>query len=491
MNAFKMNKNTKNGKSSGAVHQSTKSGISYMNGTSPASAKTLNPFYSMGPVLSLKGLIQPKLTIGQPNDKYEQEADRVADQVMRMPEPKKSLVQRQEEVPDEEEEEPVQTKPISDQITPLVQRQEGEEEEEEETPIQTKPLFGKPSRVTPGLHSRLQSIKSGGQPLPKSLRNFFEPRFGADFSGVRVHMDSKAAETAKSINSKAFTTGKDVVFNTGQYSPHTHTGKSLIAHELTHVVQQRSKASGACPRLQRAVRFRVKKDDFSVLSNLDLQVIDSENKFRFYHASFSADAAIDAIGDSREELKDWDVGFLQEMVLNWSRIYWLRKNTDGKGWFVEQKYKPINKHFRDQMEGTKTVWVYDTAHKQLDGSSRTPQGKFKVSADVDMTDDPRDEDTIDGSRVHGMNASDGTRNLRVISEGCRFNTYISAYNKKKRKWRHLKFFNWNYQSMATFTGVFGRTLRKVKEKCKVGKIGPYSPGRKKPLLKGTTAINYQ
>ena len=89
------------------------------------------------------GTIQAKLTIGQPNDKYEQEADRVADQVMRMPKTKgslvnghSSLVQRQSGCPDCPEREEIQTKPIADQITPLVQRQVGPEEEEE--PIQTK-----------------------------------------------------------------------------------------------------------------------------------------------------------------------------------------------------------------------------------------------------------------------------------------------------------------------------------------------------------------
>jgi len=78
--------------------------------------------------------VQAKLTIGQPNDKYEQEADRVADEVMSMPDPK---LQRQENP--EEEEEPLQTKPLAEGITPLVQRQE-EPEEEEEEPVQTKPL---------------------------------------------------------------------------------------------------------------------------------------------------------------------------------------------------------------------------------------------------------------------------------------------------------------------------------------------------------------
>ena len=232
------------------------------------------------------GVLQAKLKIGQPGDKYEQEADRVADQVMRMPD---SNVSRQE---DEEE---VQGKPVADQITPLVQRQSEEEEEikkqpeEEEEPVQTKPLQRQPEdeeevqtqpeedeetaqakflqrpeeeevqtqpeeeeeepvqakrskesspEVSPSFDSGIKSMRGGGQPLPKSSRAYFEPRFGADFSSVKIHTNTSAMHMARSINAKAFTFGKDVVFGEGQYSPQTSNGKRLMAHELTHVVQQ-------------------------------------------------------------------------------------------------------------------------------------------------------------------------------------------------------------------------------------------------------------
>jgi len=200
------------------------------------------------------GVIQPKLTIGAPNDKYEQEADRVADQVMRMPEPEgslinghSSLVQRKAGCTTcgDKEEEQIQTKAISDQITPLIQRQEETEpeEEEEEVPVQAKPANNQAPAVTSNIESVINSIRGGGQPLPESTRSYFEPRFGTDFSQVRVHTDSKAAETAKSVNAKAFTTGKDVVFDAGQYAPETSSGNTLLAHELTHVVQQQGVAA--------------------------------------------------------------------------------------------------------------------------------------------------------------------------------------------------------------------------------------------------------
>ncbi|TKJ38541.1 hypothetical protein CEE37_12305 [candidate division LCP-89 bacterium B3_LCP] len=207
--------------------------------------------------------IQTKLTIGSPNDQYEQEADRVADQIVRMPEP---MLQKQ---PLEEEEEELQTKPIADQITPMVQRQIEEEEEEEliqpdrlpiiqrqeeeeeeivqtlqrqcdeeECPIQTQQETSHTSEVTPNLASQIQAIRSGGRSLPQPCRNYFEPRFGRDFSDVHIHTDSKADDVAKSINAKAFTLGQDVFFGSGQFAPGTEGTKKLLAHELTHVVQQ-------------------------------------------------------------------------------------------------------------------------------------------------------------------------------------------------------------------------------------------------------------
>ncbi len=159
------------------------------------------------------------------------------------------VVQRQAE---EEQEEPVQMKPLSEQITPLIQRQGEEEEpiqakllqrqpeeaEEEEEAVQAKGNLGSTPSVSPSVENGINSIRSGGQPLSESSRTFFEPRFSADFRGVRVHTDSNAANLARSVNAKAFTVGRDVVFGSSQYSPETLNGKKLMAHELTHVVQQ-------------------------------------------------------------------------------------------------------------------------------------------------------------------------------------------------------------------------------------------------------------
>jgi hypothetical protein len=136
--------------------------------------------------------IQAKLKVGQPGDVYEQEADRVAEQVMRMPEPQ---VQRQGMEEEMKEEKLIQTKYLSDQITPLMQRQPIEEEEEET--IQPKEVSTKSPPTRPDIEANIQSSRTGGMPLPKSTRAFFEPRFGHDFSKVKLHTNTRAAELAR------------------------------------------------------------------------------------------------------------------------------------------------------------------------------------------------------------------------------------------------------------------------------------------------------
>jgi hypothetical protein len=86
----------------------------------------------------------------------------------------------------------------------------------------------------------IRSLRGGGQPLPQATRNFFESRMGQDFSQVRIHADTTAAEATRSVRARAFTRGQDVVFNSGEYAPHSSEGRRLLAHELVHVIQQGS-----------------------------------------------------------------------------------------------------------------------------------------------------------------------------------------------------------------------------------------------------------
>lgn len=98
-----------------------------------------------------------------------------------------------------------------------------------------RPSAEESSALPPIVH---EVLRSPGQPLDAGARAFMEPRFGRDFSGVRVHTDSQASRSARAVNALAYTVGRDVVFGAGQYAPKTAEGQGLLAHELTHVVQQ-------------------------------------------------------------------------------------------------------------------------------------------------------------------------------------------------------------------------------------------------------------
>ncbi len=168
--------------------------------------------FSQIPVYSLRpSVLQAKLKVNQPGDVYEQEADQVAEQVMRMTDKEPSVSDDQDETKNS-----------------LMHKQSRESEADTETDIPSVP---------PVVRAVLSS--GGGQPLDATTRAFMEPRFGHDFSHVRVHTDERAAESARAVNALAYTVGRDVVFGVGQYAPGTLAGQSLIAHELAHTMQQR------------------------------------------------------------------------------------------------------------------------------------------------------------------------------------------------------------------------------------------------------------
>jgi len=165
--------------------------------------------------------MQAKLTVNRPGDPFEQEADRIADQVVSMPE----------------------ASPAFGRASTLVQRAIlqrcacREKEEEEERKVQRKEESASGLQEAPAGVSRLLA-SGGGRPLDAETRAFMEPRFGHDFRQVRIHSDAQAADSARSVSARAYTVGRDVVFGAGQFSPGSTEGRRLLAHELTHVVQQ-------------------------------------------------------------------------------------------------------------------------------------------------------------------------------------------------------------------------------------------------------------
>ena len=165
-----------------------------------------------------QALLQPKLKINEPGDKYEQEADRIADEVMRMPEPA-----------------------VQHQVEP----------EKEET-VQKKAIARRNSSELPPIVNEV--VNSPGQPLDPETRTFMESRFGRGFSQVRVHTDAKALESAQAVNARAYTVRQNIVFGAEQYAPKTAAGQQLLAHELTHTIQQSQSAEKP---LERSANFAV------------------------------------------------------------------------------------------------------------------------------------------------------------------------------------------------------------------------------------------
>ncbi len=196
--------------------------------------------------------VQPKLTVNAPNDAYEQEADRIADRIVGgLPAGPSgrttvgdgwgatSASLRRE---GEEEDEELQAKPAD------VQRQ-GEEEDDEE-PIQAKRGPAQLSTPGPAFAGALDRETVGGAPLGQPARAFFEPRFGRDLSDIRLHDNARAAELSRQINARAFTHRRHIFFGAGQLDDRSTEGRRLLAHELTHTMQQGA-APSPVPSLQR------------------------------------------------------------------------------------------------------------------------------------------------------------------------------------------------------------------------------------------------
>jgi hypothetical protein len=205
---------------------------------------------------------QPKLRLGSPGDRFEREADRVADRIVSgetAPEVQRMCADCAAE------EEQLQRQPLEEEKEELQRQPLGEDEIEEEQAVQTRlrsDAGGSSAAAdSPGRSSRLASgltdLRGGGEPLHRAERAFFEPRVGHDLSAVRLHTGPRAAELAASIHARAFTVGHDIVFGAAEYAPAEREGRRLLAHELTHVLQQ----GGGPPVARRSVAFDAPTED--------------------------------------------------------------------------------------------------------------------------------------------------------------------------------------------------------------------------------------
>lgn len=200
--------------------------------------------------------IMTKLKIGKPGDRFEQQADRVADAVMRMPdqqaehrsvEKEKGIIQMKSGEEEEElqmqtkveEEEELQMQQIDEEEETLQMKCEKCEEEEKMRMAPAIQMSDNGTAFATGeMVDQINSSKGHGRPLSSDTQQEMSTKMGADFRDVQVHTDSRAVEMNRALRAKAFTVGNNVYFNAGLYAPRSNQGKHLLAHELTHTIQQ-------------------------------------------------------------------------------------------------------------------------------------------------------------------------------------------------------------------------------------------------------------
>ncbi|MGB5632147.1 MAG: DUF4157 domain-containing protein [Waterburya sp.] len=230
----------------------------------PSSPEKKSPFFDKDqtsqPFFSSIGKppIQTKLTVGRPGDVFEQEADRMADRIVnhqsspQVQQKADDLIQRQNM--EQEEEMPVQEQAEKEEEEMPVQKQA--EKEEEEMPVQAKANNSHSTGVS--LSQQLNHTQGQGQPLPASTQAEMSNALGYNFSDVTIHTDAQSVRLNQDLRAQAFTHGKDIYFNEGKYDPESQSGKHLLAHELTHVVQQNAVSANATnlnsqPTIQRII----------------------------------------------------------------------------------------------------------------------------------------------------------------------------------------------------------------------------------------------
>lgn len=194
--------------------------------------------------------LQTKMAVSQPDDPHEREADQVAEHIMRMP----------------------ADRPLPPRVSRLsggIQRKCSkcdEEEEKASVSVQRKRSAGNGATVASSGRSGLSSRIGAGRPLNRHTKAFFEPRFGQSLSGVRVHTDAGSQQAARDFNARAFTAGQNIIFASGEYQPETTGGKTLLAHELTHYLQQSH--SNTKPLIQRTPDAEAKaKEELAKVGN--------------------------------------------------------------------------------------------------------------------------------------------------------------------------------------------------------------------------------
>jgi hypothetical protein len=397
--------------------------------------------------------IQTKLAVSQPGDQYEREADRVAEQVMRMPDSSHSVsglaaladhsVQRKCECNG------------SDRCDKC--------KEEHQFLQRQAASDAAPQTETPSI---VQSVlRSAGEPLSLPTRRFMEPRFGVDLGSVRVHVGPRAAESAAAVNALAYTVGSNIVFASGQYQPGSPKGQKLLAHELAHVVQQSRPSStrwgyGAAPAkpsrgaslqitqnssamIQRKVAFKIVEWSATKLqkggivptnsADGDSIVLDPPTR----HILISG--IVEVNGDATDDCAGWKFGTTQTAWMDWAiQYYWGRTAKDGHAIVRRKRLTPV----RDPDERG-NIW-YDNNIVESPSSCGDEAGVFHVDAPFESI--PK---TVQNDKTKATNYLTGyTRGLHLV-------TYLTAMDPSGNFLKTpLRFRYWNALHDFVFTPNF-------------------------------------
>ena len=332
-----------------------------------------------GPILPLLPL-QRKLAIGAVNDPLESEADAMADRVMRgqdAPAATPSLAQT------------VRRKcSCEDSGKPCPKC----EEEKKKQSVQRKPVSAASQAVThaeapPIVHDVL---RSPGQPLDRGTRSFMESRFGYDLSHVRIHADSRAEESARSVNARAYTVGHNIVFAAGQYNPASEDKQRLLAHELAHVEQQGAASS---PALQRAVTKDFDKlRDYLTYGVFDWAITDADaHKSLMILKSLNPTDLKDTIAAMEKE------GWVDRLFSNVSGDD-SKKETD-----LLERINDVRVHKGEKGQADLVGPCNQKQRKQIDdrvGSTKTWAREAKNRVDAFVADPAKHADTLNLLDIH-------------------------------------------------------------------------------------------
>lgn len=300
--------------------------------------------------------VQAKLTIGQPNDKYEQEADQVAAQVvsrLHTPEPvalpklqSKATVRRKSNQPVQRSQIPTEQL----QMKPAIQRRSQQEG----------------MAASTHLESSIDQARGGGQSLSNSIRQPLEQLMGANFGGVKVHTDARADQLSRSINAQAFTTKNDIFFSKGKYDPGSRDGQTLLAHELTHVMQQNSAVQRSTIQCKRG--------------NIDALPSDIVGTSSWYRTSKESEKIQKNILDYNK-IKDDDKNYANQRKLLTEIISlcdnWLKNNGNNQD--KADKLQPIA---NASLEAELELSQVEQQEQQGDGQNDYKQRTDGVGADI-------------------------------------------------------------------------------------------------------------